>query len=144
MRKTVCAFAAAAALALPSANLVAAARAATPAKKKVVTVTKSISGTLTSVDRWGDLQVVVKVKKTTTTVGKKKTVTRKIIAVQVPVYPDHTDRSVYINQQALPLLIQEELQAQLGGQIQMISGATDTSESFAQSLQAALVAAQKA
>ena len=45
------------------------------------------------------------VKKTTTTVGKrKKTVTRRIAGVAVPVYPDHTDRSVFINQQAIPFL----------------------------------------
>ena len=30
----------------------------------------------------------------------------------MPVYPNHTDRSVFINQQALPYLIQETLQAQ--------------------------------
>ena len=62
------------------------------------------------------------VKKTTTAVGKKKTVTRKITAVNVPVYPNHTDRSVFINQQALPMLVQEALAAQFTGGINMISG----------------------
>ena len=54
------------------------------------------------------------VKKTTTTnlKTKKTVVTRKIVAATVPVYPDHTDRSVFINRQALPILIQETLQAQ--------------------------------
>jgi uncharacterized protein with FMN-binding domain len=142
MRRALCALGASLALALPSANLVGAARAATP-KKKVVTVTKSVTGTLASVDRWGDIQVVVKVKKTTTTVGTKKTVTRKITSVTVPTYPNHTDRSVFINQQAIPMLVQEALQAQLAGNVQMISGATDTSYGFSDSLQAALVAARK-
>ena len=83
------------------------------------------------------------VKKTTTTVGTKKTVKRKITGVRVPVYPNHTDRSVFINQQALPMLEQEVLQAQFTGNIQMISGASNTSDAFIQSLQGALTAAQK-
>ena len=68
---------------------------------------------------------------------------RKITAVKVPVYPNHTDRSVYINQQALPYLVQEELAAQFKGNVQLISGATDTSSAFEQSLQVALLAAKK-
>ena len=95
-------------------------------------------------DRWGDVQVTIVVRKTTTTTGaKKKTVKRKITAVTVPVYPDHTDRSVFINQQALPILIQEALQAQ-SANIDMISGATDTSQAFIQSLQSAILKAKKA
>jgi uncharacterized protein with FMN-binding domain len=62
--------------------------------------------------------------------------------VRVPVYPNHTDRSIYINQQALPYLIQETLQAQ-SANIQLVGGATDTSYGFASSLQAALLAARK-
>ena len=73
----------------------------------------------------------------------KKKVARKITKVVVPVYPNHTDRSVFINQQALPILIQEELSAQFKSNIQMISGATATSYAFAQSLQSALLAAKK-
>ena len=83
------------------------------------------------------------VKKTTTTVGKKKTVTRRITSVTVPVYPNHTDRSVFINQQALPMLEQEALAAQFTGGINMISGASDSSDAFIQSLQSALLAAKK-
>jgi len=88
--------------------------------------------------------VTIVVKKTTTTVGLRKTVARKITKVTVPVYPNHTDRSVYINQQALPLLIQETLQLQFQmSRFQLVSGATDSSYGFAYSLQSALLAAQK-
>ena len=57
-----------------------------------------------SAGRWGDVQVTIVVKKTTTTVikTKQKTVDRKITSVKVPVFPNHTDRSMFINQQALP------------------------------------------
>ena len=83
------------------------------------------------------------VKKTTTTnlTTKKKTVKRKITTAQVPLYPNHTDRSIFINQQALPLLIQETTQAQ-SASIDLISGATDTSDAFQQSLQSALIKAK--
>jgi uncharacterized protein with FMN-binding domain len=129
----------AAALASP----VGAAAAATKLKKKVVTTTKTVAGTQVQTDRWGLTQVTLVVKKTTTTIGTKKTVTRKIAAVHVPVYPNHTDRSVFINEQAIPILVQETLTAQLAGNIQMVSGATDTSYAFSQSLQAALALAKK-
>ena len=46
-------------------------------------------------------------------------------------------RSQFISQQAGPLLQQEALQAQ-SAQIDIVSGATYTSESYAQSLQSAL------
>jgi uncharacterized protein with FMN-binding domain len=145
MRKTVTAALGAAALALPVGNAVAAATrssAKVTPKKKVVTVKKTVSGQQAEADRWGALQVTLVVKKTTTVVGKKTTVTRKISAVNVPVYPNHTDRSVFINQQALPMLEQEALAAQFTGSINMISGASDTSDAFIQSLQSALTRAQ--
>src|SRR3954451_16873955 len=146
MRKRIPAIASAATIALPVGNAVAAAQSKTATvtpKKKVVTLTKSVSGPAYEADRWGPLRVTLVVKKTTTTVGVKKTVKRKITAVRVPVYPNHTDRSVFINQQALPMLEQEALAAQFAGNIQMISGASDTSDAFIQSLQGALVAAHK-
>jgi uncharacterized protein with FMN-binding domain len=136
MRKVFTAVVTAVAMGIPVANAVAAA-------KKVVTVTKRVTGTQAPANRWGYIQVTLVVKKTTTTVGTKKTVARKITGVAVPVYPDHTDRSVYINGQALPWLKQETLAAQFKGNVQLISGATDTSYAFQQSLQAALLAAKK-
>ena len=120
----------------------AAAVAGTP-KKKVVTTTRQVTGPQGQADRWGYVQVTLIVKKTTTTVGARKTVKRRIAGVRVPVYPDHTDRSVFINQQALPLLVQEVLTAQLDPNIDMISGATATSFGFEQSLQAAILQAKR-
>ena len=132
------------ALALPNVNAWAAASAQTStAKTKVVTTKRSFTGTAGTAGRWGDVQVTIVVKKTTTTnlKTKKKTVKRKITAVTVPVYPNHTDRSVFINQQALPLLIQETIKAQSTA-IDLVSGATDTSDGFVQSLQSAIVKAK--
>ena len=57
-----------------------------------------------------------------------------VTALQMPY--EHS-RSQYISQQAGPLLQQEALQAQ-SAQIDIVSGATYTSESYAQSLQSAL------
>jgi uncharacterized protein with FMN-binding domain len=131
------------ALAIPSVNAWAAATTTkTVPKKKVTNATKSFTGAPGSADRWGEVQVTIVVKKTTTVIGKKKTVKRHITAVRVPEYPNHTDRSIYINQQALPYLVQETLRAQ-NANIQLIGGATDTSYGFASSLQSAVLAARK-
>jgi len=147
MRKNITAAVSAVAIALPVGNAVAAATRSTATnvkpKKKVVTLMKTVSGSQAQADRWGYVQVTLVVKKTTTIVGKKKTVVRKITSVTVPVYPDHTDRSVFINQQAIPMLEQEALAAQFTGGINMISGASNSSYAFVQSLQAALLGAQK-
>ena len=147
MRRNITATVSAVALVLPVGNAVAAASRSTTAKvtpkKKVVTLKKTVSGPQAQADRWGYIQVTLVVKKTTTMVGAKKTVTRKITSVNVPVYPNHTDRSVFINQQALPMLEQEVLSAQFTGGINMISGASNSSVAFAQSLQSALLAAQQ-
>jgi uncharacterized protein with FMN-binding domain len=126
-------------LALPIVDATAATRATT---KKIV-VSKRFSGSIASVDRWGSLQVTIVVRKTTTITGTKKKVTRRITAVSVPVYPNHTDRSVFINQNALPVLKSETLRAQ-SANINMVSGATDTSYGYEQSLQAAILKAKKA
>jgi uncharacterized protein with FMN-binding domain len=146
MRKTLLVALTVAALALPNVQALAAVTAKkTVPKKKVVTVTKSFTGAPGSADRWGDVQVTIVVRKTTTTVlkTKKKTVSRKITAVKVPVFPDHTDRSVFINQQAIPMLVQETLRAQ-STRIDLIGGATATSYGFAQSLQSAILEAKAA
>lgn len=52
-------------------------------------------------------------------------------------YPNSHATSVYINKQAMPYLQQEALKAQ-SSKVQIISGATFTSEGFIQSLQNAL------
>jgi len=144
MRKAITIALTVTALAVPSVNAWASATAQkTILKKKVVVATKSFTGTQGSADRWGNVQVTIVVKKTTTTVVKTKKVTvlRRITNVAVPVFPNHTDRSIFINQQALPYLVQETLQAQSTG-INMVSGATYTSQGFVQSLQSAILSAK--
>ena len=61
----------------------------------------------------------------------------QITNVSVLQYPDSDGRDVEINQYALPQLIQQTLDAQ-SGSVSMVSGATYTSEGYAQSLQSAL------
>ena len=128
-----------AALALPIVDATAATRAAT---KKIV-VSKRFTGSLASVQQWGSLQVTIVVRKTTTISGTKKKVTRRLTAVSVPTYPNHTNRSVYINQTALPILKAEALRAH-SANVNMVSGATDSSDAFAQSLQSAILKAKQA
>ncbi len=62
----------------------------------------------------------------------------KITNVKFLQYPDTHQTSVIINQQAMPYLVQEAIQAQNAKDVQIISGATFTSQAFQQSLQAAL------
>lgn len=52
-------------------------------------------------------------------------------------YPNDRSRSIEINTQAMPLLKQEAIQSQ-SGTVDVISGATDTSLAFIQSLTSAL------
>jgi uncharacterized protein with FMN-binding domain len=126
------------ALALPIAN------AAAAAKKKVVTITRTVKGPQAVADQWGYVEVALVVKKTTTTVGTHKTVKRTITKVTAPIYPNHTDRSVFINEQAIPLLTQEVLTTtKFNPNIELVGGATATSYAFAQSLQAALIQAKR-
>jgi uncharacterized protein with FMN-binding domain len=136
MRKALAPLLGAAALALPGTN----AWAAATAKTKVVTKTKTFTGALGSAQRWGYVEVKLVVKKTAKTNPrtKKTTVRRRITAVRVPIYPNHTDRSVFINQEALPILINETLAAQ-SARIQMVTGATYSSQAFEHSLQSAIL-----
>lgn len=64
-------------------------------------------------------------------------VNRKIVAVQLLQYPNDQSTSTAINQYALPRLVQEAIQAQ-SAHVDIISGATLTSEAFIRSLQSAL------
>ncbi len=61
----------------------------------------------------------------------------KITNVKFLQYPNSHSTSVYINQQAMPYLQQETVQSQ-NANVQIISGATFTSQAFIQSLQTAL------
>lgn len=75
--------------------------------------------------RWGPVQVQL------TVAGSKVT------DVSVLQYPNDNGRDQEINSYALPLLIQETLDAQ-SANIDMVSGATVTSDGYLQSLQSAL------
>ena len=143
MRRTARALTTVAVLALPLANVAARAAAATVTAVKKRTVWKTVAGPQAQADRWGYVEVTLVVRTTTTTTGSKKKVTRRITGVPVPVYPDHTGRSVFISQNAIPILISEVLQSQMKPNIDMVSGATFTSQAFVQSLQAALLKAKK-
>jgi uncharacterized protein with FMN-binding domain len=124
------------ALTVPAAG----AWAATTAKaspKKVIVANRSFTGATGQADRWGDVQVTIVVRKTTTTSGGKTTVKRQITSIKTPVFPNHTNRSVYISNNALPVLVQEAVKAQ-SAHIYIVSGATYTSDAFAYSLQAAI------
>jgi len=84
------------------------------------TVTGSVAST-----RWGPVQVSILV-----TDGK-------ITAVDVPRYPTGNGKDRQINATALPILTKETLSAK-SADIDMVSGATVTSEGYVQSLQSAL------
>ncbi|WP_211435500.1 FMN-binding protein [Trujillonella endophytica] len=75
--------------------------------------------------RWGPVQVQVTVQ------------AGEITDVSVPQYPDDNGRDRQINARALPILVSETLDAQDAG-IDMVSGATVTSEGYVESLQSAL------
>ena len=74
---------------------------------------------------WGTVQVSI-----TVTDGK-------ITDVTVPLYPSGNDKDQRINARALPILTQNTLTNQ-NADIDMISGATVTSDGYVQSLQSAL------
>lgn len=65
----------------------------------------------------------------------------KITDVQFLQYPNDRSRSVYINSVADPQLTSEAIQAQ-SAQVDVITGATDSSQAFIQSLTDALTQAQ--
>jgi len=74
---------------------------------------------------WGDVQVQVVVAG------------GEINDVQFLTYPDHRSRSRSINSRAVPELRQEAIAAQ-SPDVDVVSGATDTSEAFIESLSSAL------
>jgi uncharacterized protein with FMN-binding domain len=75
--------------------------------------------------QWGPVQVQLTVQ------------AGKITAVNVVQYPNGNHRDVEINDYALPILIDETVKAQ-NAQIDMVSGATVTSDGYVRSLQSAL------
>lgn len=108
--------------AVPAGSALAATHGSTNATKSKTT-TKKYTGP--SVDmRWGPVKATITVK------GKK------ITSVSISTSPENF-RSQFIDDQAVPLLKQETLQAQ-NANINEISGATMTSDAYVQSLQGAL------
>ena len=94
--------------------------------------TGSVSGVFTGTTvemQYGPVQVAIDVQG------------GKITDVKALQYPVDRPRSQFINSQAVPLLRSEVLEAQ-SANINLISGATFTSEAFATSLQAAIGAEQ--
>ena len=65
----------------------------------------------------------------------------KISDVQFLQHPDHATRSIAINTVAMPNLKQEAIQAQ-SADVNIVSGATDSSNAFIQSLSSALTQAK--
>jgi len=65
----------------------------------------------------------------------------KITNINFLQYPNDRETSIAINQQSNPLLAQEAIQAQ-SAHVDTITGATDSSQAFVQSMQSALDAAQ--
>jgi uncharacterized protein with FMN-binding domain len=62
----------------------------------------------------------------------------KITDVKFLQFPNEHSTSVYINNQAMPYLRQEAIQSQNPNKVQIISGATFTSQGFIESLKSAL------
>ena len=97
-----------------------AAATAPRASTTATTVTGDVAQT-----QWGPVQVRLSVRSGT------------ITAVSVPQSPSGNPQDDQINSFALPVLVQETLDAQ-SAQIDMVSGATVTSAGYEQSLQSAL------
>ncbi|WP_433505723.1 FMN-binding protein [Pseudonocardia halophobica] len=75
--------------------------------------------------RWGPVQVTITVAD------------GRITDVAVPQYPDGNGKDQQINASALPVLTKETISAQ-NAEIDMVSGATVTSQGYLESLQSAL------
>ncbi len=74
---------------------------------------------------WGNVQVQATIRN------------GRLVSVDVPQFPDHRNTSRAINRQALPYLQQEVIKAQ-STRVNLISGATLTSEAYLRSLKSAL------
>jgi uncharacterized protein with FMN-binding domain len=100
----------------------------TPSTTPEPSASPSASSTVTgdvAQTQWGPVQVQLTVQ------------SGKITAVHVLQYPNGNHRDVEINDYALPILIDETVKAQ-SAQIDMVSGATVTSDGYVRSLQSAL------
>jgi uncharacterized protein with FMN-binding domain len=114
----------AAATAVPTASSAEPTTPTTPTTAATSSASRTVDGTDVST-RFGDVQVQVTVR------GGRLT------AVTPLLLPEDRPRSAQISERAAPILQQEALSAQ-SANIDAVSGATYTSEAYAQSLQAAL------
>jgi uncharacterized protein with FMN-binding domain len=96
----------------------------TSARTTTSTYTGTVTGT-TADTRWGPVQV-----RATLAAGR-------ITAVDVVQYPTANHKDQEINADAIPTLVQETLEAQ-SADIDVVSGATVTSDGYLQSLQSVL------
>jgi uncharacterized protein with FMN-binding domain len=107
----------------PASETVITAPATAPAATTPGSAT-SVTGSVADT-RWGPVQVRISVAN------------RRITSVDVPQQPDGNDRDEEINDYALPILVRNTLTAQ-SAHIDMVSGATVTSDGYVESLQSAL------
>jgi len=96
----------------------------TPSSPSASSGSSTVTGDVAQT-QWGPVQVQLTVQ------------AGKITAVNVLQYPNGNHRDVEINDYALPILIDETVKAQ-NAQIDMVSGATVTSDGYIRSLQSAL------
>ena len=108
----------------PTATAAAVAAPTTSGTTTTADGAKTVTGSVAQT-RWGPVQVRISVAAAT------------ITDVAVVEYPSGNSRDDEINGYALPILIQETLQAQ-SADVDMVSGATITSAGYQQSLQSAL------
>ncbi|MFN8222247.1 MAG: FMN-binding protein [Gaiellales bacterium] len=138
MKRAITAALAMVVLAVPVADAAAtvARNADAAAVKRKVVVVKKVTGPAVAADRWGEVTVVLKVRKTTTITNGVKKVTRRWFDISGS-FTYHTDRTLFIMQEALPTLRQQALDRH-SADVDIISGATYTSEAFIESLQGAI------
>src|SRR5690349_4469117 len=108
----------------PSSTSPSASPSAQPSAQPSAAGTSTVTGDVAQT-QWGPVQVQLTLQ------------SGKITAVSVPQYPNGNRRDAEINEYALPILINETVQAQ-SSQIDMVSGATVTSDGYIRSLQSAL------
>ncbi len=108
----------------PSSGDSTASGSAPPNTTSGTTTTKTYTGDVAQT-RWGPVQVQITVRND------------KITKVTVLQQPNGNPRDIEINDQALPILIDDTISAQ-SANIDMVSGATVTSDGYLRSLQAAL------
>lgn len=125
MRKSIPALIMAGIAAGTAGNAWAATHAAAHSVKKVAKAkAKKYKGPVVDM-RWGPVQAIITVK------------SKKITGVSILVSPENR-RSQFIDDQAVPMLKQETLQAHSLSDVSEISGATMTSDAYLQSLQEAM------